>query len=89
MVSWTKDDEAINNYSWERLKTARKYLKIFAVSPEDTGVYVCKGTNGFGSEEIRINLIVIGMKKFNLTQYCRRWTGKIITTAGMYEKSGI
>ena len=27
---------------------------------EDTGIYTCKGTNGFGSEEIRIDLIVIG-----------------------------
>ena len=31
--------------------------------PDDTGIYICKGTNGFGSEEIRIDLIVIG--KFN------------------------
>ena len=27
---------------------------------EDTGVYYCKGVNGFGSAETRIDLIVIG-----------------------------
>ena len=39
----------------------RKTLKIKEVSKEDTGTYECKGTNGFGSEVIKIDLIVIGM----------------------------
>ena len=46
-----------------RFKTQKKNLKIKPVMPDDTGIYICKGTNGFGSEEIRIDLIVIG--KFN------------------------
>ena len=43
-----------------RFKPTKKNLKIAKVMLEDTGIYICKGTNGFGSEEIRIDLIVIG-----------------------------
>ena len=46
-----------------RFKTQKKNLKIKPVMPDDTGIYICKGTNGFGSEEIRIDLIVIGKLK--------------------------
>ena len=45
-----------------RFKTQKKNLKIKPVQIEDTGIYICKGTNGFGSEEIRIDLIVIGKR---------------------------
>ena len=39
--------------------------------PDDTGIYICKGTNGFGSEEIRIDLIVIGkLKCFRYSLEC-------------------
>lgn len=61
IIDWTKDGEQINNYAWTRFKTTKKNLKIKPVMIEDTGIYICKGTNGFGSEEIRIDLIVIGM----------------------------
>ncbi len=30
------------------------------MTKDDTGTYVCKGTNGFGSTEAQIDLIVIG-----------------------------
>ena len=43
------------------LETWRKELEdILDVAKEDSGVYVCKGINGFGSEEVQIELIVIG-----------------------------
>ena len=51
-----------------RFKTTKKNLKIKPVMIEDTGIYICKGTNGFGSEEIRIDLIVIG--KHTFSKYC-------------------
>jgi hypothetical protein len=61
---WTKDNEQIKPYAWPRFKTQKKNLKIKPVMPDDTGIYICKGTNGFGSEEIRIDLIVIGKLKY-------------------------
>lgn len=64
LIDWTKDKEAITSYGWVRFKLAKKSLKIKDVTKEDTGIYVCKGTNGFGSEEIRIDLIVIDPLEF-------------------------
>lgn len=63
IISWTKDKETIDSYSWVRFKPVKKSLKIKDVSKEDTGIYVCKGINGFGSEEIRIDLIVISKSR--------------------------
>ena len=60
IIDWTKDKETINSYAWARFRPVKKSLRIKDVAKEDTGIYVCKGTNGFGSEEIRIDLIVIG-----------------------------
>ena len=30
---------------------------------QDTGVYYCRGVNGFGTAQIQVDLIVIGKKK--------------------------
>ena len=35
-------------------------MKIRKVVEEDTGVYYCKGVNGFGNTQVRVDLIVIG-----------------------------
>lgn len=35
-------------------------LKIKEVEADDTGTYICKATNGFGSVNINYTLIVIG-----------------------------
>jgi hypothetical protein len=43
-----------------RFRIAKKSLKIQKATLDDTGIYVCKGTNGFGSQDSRIDLIVIG-----------------------------
>ncbi len=61
MYEWYKDNEKID-YTWERYKTKQdsKWLRIKRANEDDTGVYVCKAVNGFGSETVRIELIVIG-----------------------------
>ena len=48
------------DYSWIRIRTAKKLIKIRNVVEEDTGVYYCKGVNGFGNTQVRVDLIVIG-----------------------------
>ncbi len=52
--------------SWRkvfRFRANNKMLKIRSVEAEDAGVYFCKGINGFGSAEVRIDLMVIGRAK--------------------------
>ena len=60
MITWKKDGETINSVTWDRFRPSKKSLKVRQVDKEDTGIYICKGTNGFGTNEVRINLIVIG-----------------------------
>lgn len=59
MVEWSKNGEIID-FMWDRHKTGRKSLKIKHVTEDDTGIFTCKGINGFGSEEVRIELIIVG-----------------------------
>ena len=61
MVEWSKNGEKID-FMWERHQTGRKTLRIKNANEDDTGVYSCKGINGFGSEEVRIELIIVGKK---------------------------
>jgi hypothetical protein len=58
IVEWSKNGEKID-YMWERHRTGRKSLKITNANEDDTGIFSCKGINGFGSEEVRIELIVV------------------------------
>ncbi len=60
MIEWYKDGEKID-FHWDRHKTGKKWLKIKHASEDDTGIFICKGINGFGSDEVRIELIVVGM----------------------------
>ena len=59
LIMWTKDGH--NIYSgWIRFRILRMGLKIKEVEVDDTGTYICKATNGFGSVNINYTLIVIG-----------------------------
>ncbi len=53
-------DEKIDDFSWNRFKVSKKVLKIRSAELDDTGIYHCKGVNGFGTENVRIELIVVG-----------------------------
>ena len=60
MFEWRKNEDKID-FMWERHITnpAKRWLKIKDVTQDDTGIYHCKGINGFGSEEVRVQLIVV------------------------------
>ncbi len=63
IVEWRKGGETID-YSWIRIRTQKKSLKIRRAQEEDTGLYVCKGVNGFGNVEVRVDLIIIGERVY-------------------------
>jgi len=64
IVEWRKGGETID-YSWIRIRTQKKSLKIRRAQEEDTGLYVCKGVNGFGNVEVRVDLIIIGERVYS------------------------
>ena len=47
------------DYQMTRYRTSKKSLKIRDVDKTDSGRFTCKGINGFGKEEIKIDLIII------------------------------
>uniref|UniRef100_A0A8D3DJE9 Fibroblast growth factor receptor-like 1 n=1 Tax=Scophthalmus maximus TaxID=52904 RepID=A0A8D3DJE9_SCOMX len=61
LIMWTKDGRNIHS-GWIRFRILRMGLKIKEVEADDTGTYICKATNGFGSVNINYTLIVISDK---------------------------
>lgn len=59
LIMWTKDGRNIHS-GWIRFRILRMGLKIKEVEADDSGTYICKATNGFGSVNINYTLIVIG-----------------------------
>ena len=59
IIEWYKGPDIID-YSWFRIRTVKKAMKIKKTVKEDMGVYWCKGVNGFGNTQVRVDLIVIG-----------------------------
>ena len=60
LIDWSKGGEDITDYNWERYSLDKKSLLIKAATYDDTGIFICKGTNGFGSSQVRIDLFVLG-----------------------------
>uniref|UniRef100_A0A674N9V8 Fibroblast growth factor receptor-like 1 n=1 Tax=Takifugu rubripes TaxID=31033 RepID=A0A674N9V8_TAKRU len=58
LIMWTKDGRNIHS-GWIRFRILRMGLKIKEVEADDSGTYICKATNGFGSVNINHTLIVI------------------------------
>ena len=63
LVTWTRAGEGIG-WSWTRFRQNRRNLRIRHAAKGDTGPYVCKATNGFGTAEVTIHLVVIDPADF-------------------------
>ena len=64
-----------NLFNWHLIsfintnRANKRYLKIKNVNEDDTGVFVCKGINGFGSDTVRVELIIVGELRENDNMY--------------------
>ena len=63
IIEWYKGEEVID-YLWSRYRPNKRTLKIKDVEKGDSGRFVCRGINGFGKEQIEIDLVVIDPKDF-------------------------
>ncbi|XP_070539781.1 LOW QUALITY PROTEIN: fibroblast growth factor receptor-like 1 [Ptychodera flava] len=61
LSTWTKDKENIHS-GWKRFHVLRQGLKIDDVQMEDSGHYICKVTNGFGTVTVNYTLTVEATK---------------------------
>ncbi|XP_076030096.1 fibroblast growth factor receptor-like 1 [Oratosquilla oratoria] len=58
LFEWKKDNEPVDDM-WTRFVSRRHSLKIKGVVEADSGMYTCKGVNGFGQATATIQLIVL------------------------------
>jgi len=63
IIEWSKGEQMVD-YQMTRYRTNKKSLKIRDVDKTDSGRFICKGINGFGKEEIQIDLIIIDPADF-------------------------
>ncbi len=63
IIEWFKGQEPID-FQWTRFRPNKKFLKIKEVSLADAGRYMCRGINGFGKEQIGVDLFVVDPADF-------------------------
>merc|ERR1719189_140266 len=66
MIEWYRADTGqVIDWEWgPRYRANKRSLGIRELDRSDAGILVCKAVNGFGKEEIEINLIVIDPEDF-------------------------
>ena len=59
IITWYKDDDEIG-VGWERYRVRHDdALNVRDVEPDDSGVFVCRATNGFGSVDVKYLVLVL------------------------------
>ncbi|XP_046642813.1 fibroblast growth factor receptor-like 1 isoform X1 [Daphnia pulicaria] len=58
IVEWYKDGDSVTA-GWERFKSTSHGLRIKEVILDDSGEYTCKGVNGFGSEQVTFEIVIV------------------------------
>ena len=91
MVIASQDGHPIDDITWMRYRKNKNVLKVRNANHDDTGIYTCKGINGFGSSEARIEVIIVGeswvvrqdLIRLNLLHFLNyRVTAKSVTRKG-------
>ena len=58
IVTWYKDGDEVS-VGWERYRVLRQdALYVRDVEPRDSGVFICRATNGFGSVDVNYLVLV-------------------------------
>lgn len=62
IVTWEKDAKTVRPLAWERHHLNPDGLLIVRhLEVNDSGSYVCRATNGFGTVEFRFKVKILGM----------------------------
>ena len=62
LIKWLKDGDAVH-VGWDRYRTHGDALRVRDVDPSDSGVFICRATNGFGTVDVRF--LVYGQSPIN------------------------
>ena len=64
IVTWSKDGLEVH-LGWERYRVHGGVLRVRNVDVNDSGVYDCHATNGFGSIDVRYLVYIYSTKHFS------------------------
>jgi len=68
LIAWIKDDDTIH-LGWDRYRIGGEKLVIKDVEVPDSGVFICRATNGFGTVDVKYLVYVYGEFKCYNLQY--------------------
>jgi len=72
LVAWTKDGQTVH-LGWERYRVHGDVLRVRDVHVDDSGVYVCRATNGFGTIDVKYLVYVYGICRHRACQLFSEW----------------
>jgi len=58
IITWYKDGDEVS-VGWERYRVRNNALYVRDMEPHDSGVFVCRATNGFGSVDVKYLVLVL------------------------------
>ena len=58
IITWYKDGQEVS-VGWERYRVRHDDLLVRDVEQDDSGVFVCRATNGFGSVDVKYLVLVL------------------------------
>jgi len=58
IITWYKDGDEVS-VGWERYRARHDALYVRDMEPDDSGVFVCRATNGFGSVDVKYLVLVL------------------------------
>ena len=59
IIAWYKDGDEVSEVGWERYRIRNDVLYIRDMETDDSGVFVCRATNGFGSVDVKYLVLVL------------------------------
>ena len=66
-IAWDKDGDVIH-LGWDRFRVKQDVLTVKDAEPDDSGVYTCSATNGFGKVNVEYWVYVVGNSFFVVLQ---------------------
>jgi Immunoglobulin domain len=60
LFTWLKDGDQVH-VGWDRYRINSDMLRVRDVEPADSGVFICRATNGFGLLDVKYLVYVYGM----------------------------
>ena len=58
IITWYKDGDELS-VGWERFRVRHDDLYVRDMQTDDSGVFVCRATNGFGSVDVKYLVLVL------------------------------